>query len=206
MSLPRRTLLAGTAGLAGCAALPPPRACPAAATGLSVIARSWHTEIAVPVAAMGSFADTYRGATVLLFGFGKRSFMISPARGPAEWLAGPFSGPGVMQVTALNAPPEAAMDAAILALPIDTPGMRKLTEALWDSFRIGPGRHPVFVSRVRGSDFYEAARDYSLDYTCNAWTAETLALAGFPVRPEGVLLSGEVMRQVAALPGACRAR
>lgn len=204
MSLSRRALLAGAAGLAGCAALPEPRSCAAANPRIRVVARSWHTEIAVPAESMGSFAATYRGATWLMFGFGKRNFMISPARGLAEWLAGPFAGPGVMQVTALTVPPEETMAATVLTLPLGDAGLRRLTESLWDSFRLTAEGHPVFVSDIRGSDFYEAAEGYSLDHTCNAWTAKKLAVAGFPVRPEGVVLSGEVMRQVAALPGACR--
>jgi hypothetical protein len=204
LSLRRRTFLAGAAGLAGCATLPEPRSC-AADAQIRVVSRSWHTEIAVPAEAMGSFAATYRGATTLMFGFGKRNFMISPARGLAEWLAGPFAGPGIMQITALSVPPEEAMAATILTLPLDEAGLRRLAEALWDSFRLNAGGHPVFVSNLRGSDFYEASQGYSLGYTCNAWTAEKLAVAGFPVRSEGVVLSGEVMRQVAALPGACPA-
>jgi hypothetical protein len=204
VSLPRRTFLAGAAGLAGCAALPAPRNCPAGNARIRVVSRSWHTEIAVPAEAMGSFAATYRGATTLMFGFGKRNFMISPARGLAERLAGPFAGPGIMQVTALSVPPEEAMAATVFTLPLDDAGLRRLTESLWDSFRLNAKRHPIFVSQIRGSDFYEAAQGYSLDYTCNAWTAEKLAIAGFPVRSEGVVLSGEVMRQVAGLPGACR--
>lgn len=204
MSLSRRTFLAGAAGLAGCATLPEPRSCATADALIRVVSRSWHTEIAVPAESMGSFASTYRGATTLMFGFGKRNFMISPARGLPEWLAGPFAGPGIMQVTALSVPPEEAMAAAVLTLPLDDAGLRRLTESLWDSFRLTAEGHPVFVSSLRGSDFYEAAEGYSLDHTCNAWTARRLAIAGFPVRSEGVVLSGEVMRQVAALPGACR--
>ncbi|WP_421991463.1 DUF2459 domain-containing protein [Roseococcus sp.] len=202
--LPRRALLAGAAGLAGCATLPPPHGCPTGENRIRVVSRSWHTEIAVPAEAMGSFAATYRGATTLMFGFGKRNFMITPARGLAEWLAGPFAGPGIMQVTALSVPPEEAMAATVLTLPLDDEGLRRLTESLWDSFRLDAGGHPVHVSQIRGSDFYEAARGYSLDHTCNAWTAEKLAVAGFPVVSEGVLLSGDVMRQVARLQGACR--
>lgn len=171
-----------------------------------MVARSWHTEIAVPAEAMGSFAATYRGASWLMFGFGKRNFMISPARGLSEWLAGPFAGPGIMQVTALSAPPEEAMAATVLSLPIEAAALRRLAESLWDSFALDAHRHPAFVSNLRGSDFYEAAEGYSLDHTCNAWTAAKLAVAGYPVRSEGVALSGEVMRQIAALPGACRPR
>lgn len=199
----RRALLAGAAGLAGCATLPEPRAC-LADTRIRVVARSWHTEIAVPAEAMGSFAATYQGAAWLMFGFGKRSFMVAPAQGMAEWLVGPFPGPGIMQVTALSVPPEEAMAATVIALPLGDAGLRRLTESLWDSFRLNAERHPVQVGHLRGSDFYEASSGYSLDYTCNTWTAEKLAIAGFPIRAEGVSLSGEVMRQVAALPGACR--
>jgi len=193
LSLPRRLLAGGAIGLAACATLPEPRGCAAGRARIRVVARSWHTEIAVPAESLGSFASTYRGATTLMFGFGKRNFMISPARGLAEWLAGPFAGPGIMQVTALSVPPEEAMAASVLGLPLDDAGLGQLTESLWDSFRLDAGGHPVFVSQLHGSDFYEAAQGYSLDYTCNAWTAQKLAIAGFPIRAEGAVLSGEVM-------------
>ncbi|WP_165585490.1 DUF2459 domain-containing protein [Roseococcus sp. SYP-B2431] len=204
MSLPRRAFLVGAAGLAGCAALPEPRSCPAAGGRIRVVSRSWHTEIAVPAASMGSFAATYRGAAWLMLGFGKRNFMTAPARGLSEWLAGPFAGPGIMQVTALSVPPEEAMAATVLTLPLDDAGLMRLADSLWDSFRLTGEGHPAFVSHLRGSDFYEAAEGYSLDHTCNTWTARKLATAGFPVRSEGAVLAGEVMRQVAALPAACR--
>lgn len=203
MSLPRRALLAAAASLSACASLPEPRSCAGAGARIRVVSRSWHTEIAVPAEAMGGFAATYRGAKWLMFGFGKRNFMTAPARGLSEWLAGPFAGPGIMQVTALSVPPEETMAANVIALPLDDAGLQRLANSLWDSFRLTAERYPLFVSTLRGSDFYEAAQGYSLDYTCNAWTAEKLAIAGFPVRPEGVVLSGEVMRQVAELPAAC---
>lgn len=169
-----------------------------------MVARSWHTEIAVPAEAMGGFAATYRGATTLMFGFGKRSFMIAPARGLSEWLAGPFAGPAVMQVTALDVPPEQAMAASVIALPLDAAGSRRLADALWASFRLDAEGRPALVSHRLGSDFYEAERGYSLDYTCNTWTAGMLAMAGLPVDPRGVMLSGGVLRQAGALAAACR--
>ncbi|MDB5412611.1 MAG: hypothetical protein JWR10_946 [Rubritepida sp.] len=204
MSLPRRAFLASAAALAGCANLPEPRICVAAHSAIRVIARSWHTEIAVPAAAMGGFSAAYPGASTLLFGFGKRNFMISAARGLSEWLAGPFPGRAVMQVTALSVPPEEAMAATILALPIDDAGLERLADALWNSFSLDTDGRPTRVSQIQGSDFFEASRDYGLDYTCNTWTAHMLSAGGFPVWDEDVVLSGAIMRQVTELPGACR--
>ncbi|MBS7810975.1 DUF2459 domain-containing protein [Roseococcus pinisoli] len=208
MSLPRRAFLAGAAGLSACATLPEPAAC-TAATGhpaIWVVERSWHTEIGIPAAAMGSFATVFPGAAALMFGFGKRNFMISPARGFAEWLAGPFPGPAVMQVTALNVLPPEAFDAPMIALPATSAALEGLVAALWRSFAPGPQGEPVFLNLVQGSAFYEAARGYSLAYTCNAWTAEMLTAAGFPVHAEPAMLPGAVMRQLLPLAGTCRPR
>lgn len=122
--------------------------------------------------------------------------MLAEAPGPAEWLAGPFPGEAALQVTAWPGPPAGA-----LALPIAAGGMATLAAALEASFAPGP----ALIEARPGRRFYAAARGYHLGYTCNTWTAEMLAAAGLPVRPEGVVLARGVRAQAAALPGACRA-
>ncbi|WP_424811250.1 DUF2459 domain-containing protein [Roseococcus sp. YIM B11640] len=197
--------MVGTAGLAGCTAIPASPACATAGPdAIRVVARSWHTEIAVPASLLPALAPSYPGARVLMLGFGKRNFMLAPARGLSEWLAGPFPGPAVIQVTALTAPPEQAMNADILAIGTGEDSLRRLGTALMASFRADGDGKPVFVSQVERTDFFDAARGYSLDYTCNSWTADMLLAAGMPLRVEDATLASGVLRQVAALPGACR--
>jgi hypothetical protein len=172
-----------------------------------LVQRDWHTEIGLPAAAIAGplapLRDATPGAAALLFGFGKRSFMVAPARGLPEWIAGPFPGPGVMQVTALRVRPPAAM-AAVLTLPLPPGGTEALERAIHAGFAADAAGRPVPVSVVDGSAFYEASERYSLTRACNAWTARMLEAAGLPVSPAGVVLTGGVLRQAAAVPGACR--
>jgi hypothetical protein len=47
--------------------------------------------------------------------------------------------------------------------------------------RIAPGPYPE-------SAFYASSGTYSLDYTCNTWTATALKAAGLPIQASGVVL------------------
>lgn len=191
----RRRLLLLT--LAGCAALPEAPACDlAAGPRIWLLDAGWHTEIGLPAAALPPrHAEAFPGAALIFLGFGKRHFMLAEAPGLAEFVAGPFPGEAALQLTGWPGPP-----AGVLALPVTPAGLLGLVAALEASF--APGA-PIIEARP-GRRFHAAARGYHLGYTCNSWTAEMLAAAGMPVRPEGVVLARGVTAQAAALAGACR--
>lgn len=193
----RRLLLLGGLALAGCAALPEAPECGAAeGPRLWLLDADWHTEIGLPPAALPpALTAGLPEAALVFFGFGKRHFMLAETPGPAEWLAGPLPGAGAMQVTAWPAPPAGA-----LVLPVTPEGLAAMATALAASFAPGPA---LIEARPRRR-FYAAARDYSLAYTCNTWTAEMLAAAGLAVSADAVVLARSVTVQAAALPGACR--
>lgn len=194
----RDVLLAGLV-LAGCATLPEAPECGLAEAGprLWLLDAGWHTEIGIPPTALPApLAGVFPEAALVFFGFGKRHFMLAESPGPAEWLAGPFPGAGAMQVTAWPGPPTAA-----LSLGVTPDGLARLGVALAASFAPGP----VLIEARARRRFFVAARDYSLAFTCNTWTAGMLAAAGLPVSPQGVVLARGVTAQAAPLPRACRA-
>jgi hypothetical protein len=195
--------------LPGCASFAPmaePAPCRAdAAPSVLVIRRAWHTEIALPAAALAGPLAPIRvqnpSATHFLFGFGKRSWMVAQMeKDPVALLAGPFPGEGVVQVIPLFREPEGivALEDRV-RLPLPPGGLARLEAALAASFAsFDP------IARPAGNDFFLASRGYTLAYTCNTWTAEVLAAAGVPVSAAGVVLTDGVMRQARAVPGACR--
>ncbi|MDO9707146.1 DUF2459 domain-containing protein [Paracraurococcus lichenis] len=194
------TLLAlGT--LAGCA-VPRPPACGGAEGSFWVTAPGWHTEIwlraedlAGPLARL---RPLFPGAAALGFGFGKRSFMLAQADAPAEVLLGPFPGAGVVEAKGLSTLPPEAWPGGAIALALPEGGLARLLTFLEASIAADAGS-----LALRGSLFLDAARGYSLAYTCNTWTAEALRHAGLPVSEHGVVLAGAVLAQLAPL--GCRA-
>jgi len=163
--------------------------------------RSWHTEIGVAVGDLGGgltmLAREFPGAGLLMFGFGKRHFIMAPHPGLAEFLAVLFPGEAALEVTGMLAPPTGA-----LSLSVTPAGLAGLVAALEASFASGPA---LIEARERPARrYYAAARGYSLAYTCNTWTAELLGAAGLPIGATGVVFTRGVMAQ--ALPLACRPR
>ncbi len=186
--------------LAGCASAPRPLPCdPGAGTGLGVwlLDRGWHTELALPP---GSLEPALLGlagrpgAGFVAFGFGKRDFVLAEGPDLAAWLTGPIPGPAVVEVTTRPWLPDGA-----IWLPLSQQGLAALQGFLAAS--VTPDLAPV---RVHGrQSFFAATRGYSLNFTCNTWVAEALAVAGLPVRADGVRLTRGVLGQVARLPRAC---
>lgn len=207
----RRKAMAVALGALAACAVPPPLPCPAAPDGAVawVIDHGWHTDIALrpqdldgPLAA---FRLPFAAAEALVFGFGKRSFVLAEAGAAEELLLGPFPGRGAMQVKGLRLLPPAVYPGRVTALALPAGGLARLSRFLWDSFALDPAGAPVpaHPGPLHGSLFYEAVRGYSLAYTCNTWAAEALRLAGLPVSERGVVLAGAVLAQLAAI--GCRA-
>jgi hypothetical protein len=163
-----------------------------------VVDQGWHTEIVLRagdlVGPLAGLRVSFPGAETLVFGFGKRSFMLAEAGAVEELLLGPIPGPGVIQVRGLAASPTEAWPGRAIALPLPAGGLARLSAFLWEGIRAEAPPMPV-----HNSLFYEARRGYSLLYTCNTWTAEALRQAGLPVHPEGVVLARAVLAQLRPL-------
>ncbi len=178
-----------------------------------LVDQGWHTEIGLPASALTGPLAVYRGifpgATVLMFGFGKRTWMTARVESLGELLIGPFPGKGAIQVTGLRASPERAFgDAAVLRLPLDPSQSRRLAGFIGAAIGRARSGQPRLLSQglFPGSLFYAAQESYAPDYTCNSWTAQALGAAGLSVDPEGIVFPGGVMAQATRLAGACLAR
>ena len=209
----RKAMALALGALAGCAA-PPPVPCVVAPAGpvAWVVDQGWHTEIALRATDLTGPLDGLRrlfpAAETLVFGFGKRSYVLAEAGAVEELLLGPLPGRGVVQVKGLSVAAPAAYGVQATALPLPQDGLLRLSDFLWASIaRDAAGRPvPAHPGPLQDSLFYDASRGYSLLYTCNTWTVEALRHAGLPVEPAGVVLTRAVLAQLPAIPGACASR
>ncbi len=210
----RRGLVLLAALLSGCAAPVPTTACLADPPGQDVIwvvDHGWHIDIGVPADAVTGPLAVYRtifpGARVLMFGFGKRTFMTAKVDNISELLLGPVPGPGAIEVIGLRMPPGAAYEQPVTTLPVPPGGMASLSNFLWRMLGKTRDGAPRLINagHFPGSLFYASTHGYSLFYTCNTWAAQAIRAAQVPVNAGGVLLPGGVLRQTARQPGACEA-
>ena len=168
-----------------------------------MITHGWHTDIGLPATEatgpLARFRQVFPGARVLVFGYGKRTFMIAPVHTLGEWIIGPFPGPAALEVSAISADAATAYgDAHVMTLPLPRGGAERLSAFLWHSFATDAAGDPQVIAPGNwpGSLFYDAASRYGLDHTCNTWSAEALRAAGLPVHPGGVVFSGQIDGQV----------
>ena len=212
-----RTLLAAgcVAQLAGCAApgLPPCQPGIVPPLAVQVVDHGWHTDLALPADGLTGglrfFRRFFPGLRVLLVGFGKRSFMTSPARGLADYLVGPLPGDAVLLVAGLTASPAQAYgDGTVATVELSASERDRLDRFVWNSFtRDAEGRpEPIGSAFFPGSVFFAATPGYSGWHTCNTWTAEALHAAGLPLSASGVVFAGQAMARAMPLArgGICR--
>ncbi|MGH7121690.1 MAG: DUF2459 domain-containing protein [Acetobacteraceae bacterium] len=172
-----------------------------------VISNGWHTEIGLSARSLdgplAAFRHKFPDASYFVFGWGERTFYMSPSPSWTEALRALLPARAVLLVLALDSVPTHAFvhGIRVAAVPIAVAGTRRLDAFVWRSFarspagaleRLGPGPYPA-------SAFYAAAGTYDGGHTCNTWTAQGLGQAGLPVRAVGVVFAGQVMRQVRAL-------
>jgi uncharacterized protein (TIGR02117 family) len=171
-----------------------------------VIARGWHTDIALaaqdldgPLAAL---KESFPGARYLTFGFGDRTYILSRQTTFADLVRAMFPGRGAMLVTALQAPlPEAFGGRNVIALRLPQPGFRRVATFVWEYFDkdLSSEARRIADGPYLGSAFYSSVGIYDAVHTCNTWTAEVLQAGGLPVSTIGVLLADQVMDQARRL-------
>ena len=199
------------AAFSGCAGPPPALCTPQTGPVVWVIDRGWHTEIALPAeeiaGPLATFRDVFPGARVVVFGFGKRTWITARVESPSELLMGPFPGPGAIQAVGLRVAPDAAWRTGSVTRLTLRPGRAAdLSAFIWNAIGKTPSGGPRLIAPglSPGSLFYAASHAYGPDYTCNNWTAEALRDAGLAVVSQGVVFANGVSRQIARLPQACR--
>ena len=200
--------------LAGCADRPLPICGQAVSAPLSVevVDHGWHTDLALTAdgltGGLAVFRQMFPGLRVLLVGFGRRSFMTSPARGLGDYLVGPFPGGAVLLVAGLSAAPARAYDdgGTVATIALTAAQRDRLDRFVWDTFaHDARGRpEPIGPAFFRGGVFYAARPGYSGINTCNTWTTAALQAAGLDASPFGVVFAGQAMAQAGRLGGVCR--
>ena len=200
--------------LAGCATEALPACDPGLPPPLSVqvVDHGWHTDLALPAdgltGGLAAFRSLFPGMRVLLVGFGRRSFMTSPARGLGDYLVGPFPGDAVLLVAGLSAAPARAYGdgGTVATIPLTPAERDRLDRFVWKTFAHDAlGRAlPVGPAFFRGGVFFAARPGYSGFNTCNTWTTAALQAAGLDASPFLVVFAGQAMREATKLGGACR--
>lgn len=195
-------LLCAVAGsVASCTATPvqPYPALAPEQPAIYVIAGGWRTEIGLrlgeisgPLAAL---KPSFPGARYLVFGWGARDYYMARNPGIGDLLRAMVPGPAVMLVIPLRVPPAAfACAANAAAVPTSRDGLARLSQFLWESLAKDP--RPMSAGPYPQSVFFAATGTYSLDHTCNTWTAEALHAAGLPVTASGVVFADQVLDQL----------
>ena len=182
----------------------------AAAPVAWVVDHGWHTEIGLPAeqvtGPLSYFHTVFPGAKVLMFGFGKRTFITAKVETLSELVMGPVPGPGAIQVTGLKVEPARAYNDLVVQVKLAPDGPGLLSNFIWSAIGRTQAGLPRLISAglFPGSAFYAASHSYDLSYTCNTWTEEALQGAGLPVGTDAILASG-ALREIVQLGGACRA-
>jgi len=207
-------LLAGCEGPAAADCAPPSVAerVPEGPDAVYVLGRGWHTEIGVPADRLAGklavFRSIFPGAREVMFGYGKRTFMVARADRVSEYVLGPLPGPALIEAVGLNAtPPEAYGGDGVIALTLPPGGMERLSAFIWNDLQHDGADEPLLVApgRFPGSLFYAARSGYDLFHTCNTWVAEALHAAGLPVATDWLIFSGQTMAR-AENAAQCRVR
>ena len=189
--------------VSACMSLPPVCKHPAAGDVVYVVGEGWHAEIGIPVneldEGLGFFRAIFPGAHVIMFGYGKKTFITAPPDAFSEYLLGPVPGPALIQVVALNVKPTEAYPPENTVTLILPPGGRKaLANYIWqDLSKDEAGRPQVAAhSNDPAGLLYAANSEYNLFHTCNTWTADALHAARLPISGDQVIFSSQVMTRV----------
>lgn len=201
--------------LSGCSATParleagPAAAAAAGGASIAVIDRGWHTDIALPAddlsGPVAMVVQDFPGARFLEFGFGDRAFYMSRAESVLQTVRAMFPGPGVILVTGLDAPPEAAYGAGrVVRLRVSCRDLVAIAGFLRRALATRTADRPQAIGAgpYPGSAFYASDETYDLFHDCNRWTLAALRSGGLPADPDGVILAGAVMAQAQRIAAA----
>ena len=174
---------------------------------VSVIDRGWHTDVALPadeaVGGLAVFRTMFPNAKTLMFGFGKRTFMIAPVHSVADLVIGPFPGDAAVQVDAVSVTAAQAFpDLQVATLPLSSGGATALSDFIWRTIAHDAAGQPLLIAKGPwpGSLFFASTHRYNLLYTCNSWTASALRHGGIPMHLSGLFFASQVMNQLRRPP------
>ncbi|WP_298160200.1 DUF2459 domain-containing protein [Brevundimonas sp.] len=209
-------LLAGLLGLV--AALwtwtrpgtPGPAAAPEAGVAVHVLNNGFHTDLAVPRAALeaggGPLAEASRSVGAgdwILIGWGDAKFFVdtSPMQSRIPDGLRAFFRPGNASVVMLD--PETGDPARRFApgsrrtLVLSPEAFAGLRNRVQDSLSLAEGRPRLSTARDGdGAHFFASREHFWIGYLCNSWTARVLNAAGLPIRPLRSVTAAEVIAAV----------
>lgn len=186
-----------------------------AASEVFVAFDRWHADLLLPRAAVAArpgplreAAAAVEGGAWVAVGYGDAAFYQGRGAGPARALDLARAvlkprNPSVLHIQPIDGPETVRREDQVLAIAM-TPGQLEALLARVDrSFALADGR-PRRVSAPRDGDaFYAGAEPASAGHDCNAWVAETLAVAGLP---GGVVTSAGMARRLLRSPRVRRVR
>ncbi|MGH8207222.1 MAG: DUF2459 domain-containing protein [Steroidobacteraceae bacterium] len=205
----RLTLALGAALLAACASAPSRRIdfaanCGAYVSSVYVVKRGWHIDVGFSAAGLSAplswVVSRFPGSRYVLFGFGDRRYLTAKHKSVDALLAALRGGPGLMLVTYLSDPPQAAFGAnQVVRLPLTAAQAQALQSYVWDTLSsrqgvpvvVGPGPYPASLYLGSGGR-------YSAFHTCNTWAAQALRSASLPIHSAGVIFAAQLWPQVRA--------
>ena len=130
-----------------------------------VVQRGWHTDIALPTAAitppLAGLQRIFPGARFMSFGFGERNYVLTRETNLFTMLGALLPSRSAMLITALRDPPGAACGAAsVVALPVSPAGLAAIEADIWREFETSAVGQPILLGNgpYPGSIF-AAARD-----------------------------------------------
>ncbi len=161
-----------------------------------LVDNGWHSDIAVPTAAIEARGDALAAAARqtspapwMLIGWGDAGFYeaSSPAlsRVP-DGLAALLGGrPTVVHLEGAFAAPDRTWGRGVRPITLSRAGLAALLSRADRSLAPGPGGAPVMspIRRVPDEAFFASGERFSALHLCNHWTAELLSAAGLPVTP-----------------------
>jgi hypothetical protein len=178
------------------------RAAWAGDVALVVLARDWHTAIAIPLSAVPApliaAAHVSPGDDTLIIGFGARVWMGQPNRGVDDAISALTGGPGAVQIqsqSGLADPGDTSVQTLTLHVPQDR--IAALAGFAWAAIAKPPsGQIAPYAEPQPGNRYYDSTTRYGMLHNCNSWTAEALRQAGVAVDPDGILRASQLMRAV----------
>ncbi len=168
-----------------------------------IISRGWHTDIAIPVKELGKdlafYAKIYPGAKVIIFGYGKKTFVTAPPQTISEYILGPVPGPAVIHTIGIRATPlEAYPPEDTIAINLPPGGAAALSKFISDDLARDAENKPRVVAKSTDPAglFYAAISEYNLLHTCNTWAIDALHSAGLNISSDGVIFSGQALERI----------
>jgi len=145
------------------------------------------------------FRDMFPDARIIVFGYGKKTFLTAEPETISEYLIGPIPGPAVIQLVALSVMPDEAYgkDDTVKVTLTDS-GYHALSDFIWNDLVKDEQGKPILVAPSKNPEglYYAAMSEYNLLHTCNTWVADALHHSGLQVEGDGVIFSGQVMSQL----------